>query len=745
MGITLTDRQVLAGATPAAPPTDLSHVMLAVENLNCGGCMRRIERKLSGVDGVAAVRTNLSAKRVAVSVAPGGPGVETLIAELAQEGFRAAELAHHDTTAKNCADRDLLRRLAVAGFATANIMLLSVSVWAGIASDMGPETKTLFHWLSALIAVPAVAYAGQPFFSSALSALSVRRLNMDVPISLGVLLAAGMSLWQTVRGTDHVFFDASVSLVFFLLIGRYLDQSLRSRASGAAENLLGLKAGFATVLGADGAGERLPARMIEPGMRVLVAAGERIAVDGRIVSGTSDIDEQLMTGETVPRTVSVGDNVYAGTIALTAPIEVVATKADDDTLLSEIARLMAAAEQSRSRYVRLADRAARIYAPLVHILGMVTFLGWMALGSGVETALLAAIAVLIITCPCALALAVPAVQVAATSRLFSHGVIVTAADGLERMAEVDTLVLDKTGTLTRGEPTLTNGADIADVDLAAAAALAVNSRHPYSLAVVRAAGARGLVFSPAAGVAETPGAGLSRDAGSGTGERLGSAEWCGVDASRDTIVAGAAADDGASTLWYRAAPDAPAIAFRFEDGLRADAAKAVAAARAGGLEVLLLSGDRTRTVASAAAAAGIAEWKARLKPDDKIAELARLKAAGRRVLMVGDGLNDAPALAAAHASLAMAEAAAISQIAADGVVQGQLLAPVIDTLAMARRARRMSLANFAIAITYNVIFVPVAMAGLVTPLIAAIAMSASSIAVTANALRLRTVTLRLEQ
>ena len=750
MGITLTDRAIAAEATPVAPPRQITHVMLAVENLNCGGCMRRIERKLSAVEGIASVRTNLSAKRVAIGVAEDGPGIETLVAELAAEGFRAAELAGVPARASDATDRDLLRRLAVAGFATANIMLLSVSVWAGIASDMGSETKGLFHWLSALIALPAVAYAGQPFFRSAISALKVRRLNMDVPISLGVLLATAMSLWQTVRGTDQVFFDASISLVFFLLIGRYLDHSLRSRASGAAENLLGLKSGFATVLGSDGASERLPARMIEPGMRVLVTAGERIAVDGRIAAGTSDIDEQIMTGETVPRTVSVGDTVYAGTIALTAPIEVVATKADDDTLIAEIARLMAAAEQSRSLYVRLADRAAALYAPLVHILGLGTFLGWMALGSAVEPALMAAIAVLIITCPCALALAVPAVQVAAISRLFGRGVIVTAADGLERMAEIDTLVFDKTGTLTRGEPVLRNGGEIADDELARAASLAVNSRHPYSLAIVRAAGARGLSFSPAQGVVETPGAGLSRavesDSGPGSSdERLGSADWCGVELRRDGDVTGTSADDGATTLWYRAGPEAAAIAFRFDDALREDAAATVAAARAGGLDVVLLSGDRAPTVAKAAEQAGITEWKAGLKPQDKIAELARLKAAGRHVLMVGDGLNDAPALAAAHASLAMANAAAVSQIAADGVVQGQMLAPIIDTLAMARRARTMSLANFAIAIAYNVVFVPIAMVGLVTPLIAAIAMSASSIAVTANALRLRTMELRLEK
>jgi Cu2+-exporting ATPase len=619
----------------------------------------------------------------------------------------------------------------VAGFAAANLMLLSVSVWSGASGDLPASAQSLFHWLSALIALPAVAYAGQPFFRSAAQALGNRRLNMDVPISLGVLLATAMSLYQTMRGSEQVYFDAAVTLLFFLLVGRFLDQRMRVRAAGAAANLLGLRGTSATIVAPDGSTARVSARALLPGMRVLTATGERLAADGRIVEGAGEVDESLITGETLPRAVTPGSQVYAGTINLSGPIVTEATATDQSTLLTEIARLMATAEQARGRYVRLADRAAQIYAPAVHILGVVTFLGWLATGHGWETALTAAVAVLIITCPCALALAVPAVQVAATSRLFGRGVLVKAADGLERLAEVDTVVLDKTGTLTLGEPALREPHAVANATLARAASLAAASRHPYARAVVRAATAAGLPIRSADNVREVSGHGMERVGSEGT-ERLGSATWCGADATADNT----------APVWYRDS-DGTTTAFHFEDGLRPDAAEVIRQLQAAGLTTELLSGDRAAAVEAAAAGAGIADWRAGQLPADKIARLEALKAQGRRVLMIGDGLNDAPALAAAHASISPASAADISQTAADAVVQGERLGPVLETLAVARASHRMALQNFAIALGYNCVFVPLAVAGYVTPLIAAIAMSASSIAVTANAVRLKSKPLRL--
>ncbi len=701
-------------------------VTLVVEGMHCGNCIRKVERTLQALPGVTAARVNLSNGRAHVTTSPSGIDVESLVDAVRGAGFKAYELVDDTTPEHGAHDAEYLRRLGVAGFAASNIMLMSVAVWAGIVSDMDASLKTLFHWLSALVALPAVAYAGQPFFRSAVRALKARQLNMDVPISLGVLLATGMSLFQTMRGSDQVYFDAAVTLLFFLLVGRYLGTAMRARATGAAQNLLGLRATAATIVNADGTTQRLPTRDVVPGMRILVAAGERVPVDARVIGGSADIDESLITGESRPRHVQPGDLVYSGTVSIGGTLTTEATAREENTLLADISRLMATAEQARGRYVRLADRAARLYAPAVHLLGAGTFAGWMLVGYGWEPALTAAVAVLIITCPCALALAVPAVQVVASGRLFRGGVILKAADGLERMAEIDTIVFDKTGTLTLGEPRLVNSADIDDHTLGRAAGLAIASRHPYARAVVGAAKARGVAVASASDVTEVAGAGL-RHVGIAGEARLGSARFCEVEVGED--------EGAASTLWLRE-PDGWTIAFRFADPLRSDAREVVKRLTDAGLHVEILSGDGRAAVEAAARDAGIVDWRAEQQPADKIARLDALKAEGRKVLMVGDGLNDAPALAAGHASLSPSSAADISQTAADAVFQGEKLTPIIEILRVAHGARRRAVENFAIAIGYNFIFVPLAVIGLATPLIAAIAMSASSIAVTANALRL---------
>jgi P-type Cu2+ transporter len=696
-------------------------IVLSVENMRCGGCMSSIERTLRALPGVNHVRANLTAKRVSVAIEAGRLSTDAIVEALAQAGYTAAPL-RDDTVSPDAAYLDdLLRRLAVAGFGSANIMLLSVAVWAGIASDMDKSLQTLFHWLSALIALPVIAYSGMPFFGSALTALSARRLNMDVPISLGILLATAMSVFQTLRGTEQVYFDAAVMLTFFLLIGRFLDERMRTTARGAAQNLMAFKALTASVIGRDGTLSRMDGRLVEAGMRILVPRGERIPVDAEIDRGCADIDESLITGEMAPRAVGPGDVVHAGTLNLSASIEVVARSSSDTSLLAEIARLMEAAEQNRGLYRRLADRAAQTYAPVVHLLGVSTFAGWMIAGAPWEQALTYAIAVLIITCPCALALAVPAVQVAATSRLFDSGIIIKAPDALERLAMVDTIVLDKTGTLTTGTMRLINGTGASDEVLAKAAGLAANSRHPYARAIVEEAKRRGIGLRPADGVEEIAGAGLRRHGARGV-MQLGSSTWVGgVDAPG---------------LWFRD-EDGSTTAFSFTDSLRPDAQETLERLRRSGYGLEILSGDRRDAVGKVAGELGVSTWKGEVKPDEKLFHIEALRGQGREVLMVGDGLNDAPALAAGRASLSPASATDIAQTAADGVMQGERLSPVAETLAVARAAQALALQNFAISIAYNIVCVPLAVAGYVTPLIAALAMSASSIAVTANAVRLR--------
>lgn len=696
-------------------------VSLAVENMHCGGCMRTVEGALSALPGVSNARANLSAKRVGVRYDPLRCGVDDLVGALSGAGFKASPMQSGGEKEAGTSDRDYLRCVAVAGFAAANIMLLSVSVWSGAGGDMDAATQDFFHRLSALIALPAVAYAGRPFFRSAFDALKARRLNMDVPISLAVILATGMSFFQMLKGSDQVYFDAAVTLLFFLLVGRWLDQRLRTRAQGEAQNLLSLQSGLATAISADGSHRRVPAHMLEPGERILVAIGERVPADGIVLSGNGEVDQGLITGESAPAAISKGDAVYAGTLNLSTPFTLSVTAAADMTLLSEISRLMANAEQGRAAYRRLADRAAQIYAPAVHILGAATFAGWLILGAGWETALTHAIAVLIVTCPCALALAVPAVQIAAASRLFRKGIILKTADALERLAEADWVVFDKTGTLTLGRPMLLNADEIPDDILAAASALGAASTHPYSKAVVEAAKNRLGTVRIAGDVTEMPGEGLARKTAEGE-ERLGSPGWCG------------AREDMSASLWYRA-PTGESVGFQFSEALRPDASETVQQLKGLGLGVSLLSGDREGAVKAMAEETGIGDWKGKVNPADKIADLKR-RSREHKVLMVGDGLNDAPALAAAHISISPASAADITQRAADFVFQGEKLASVVEAIKVASRAHSLALQNFAIALTYNAVFVPLAMAGYVTPLLAAIAMSTSSILVTVNAVRL---------
>src|SRR5262245_15754754 len=325
-------------------PPALATTTLAVANMQCGGCMRKIETTLAAIPGVVSARANLSAKRVSASHSPGTLQAAALIDALDRAGFVAAELAPTCINRRDTADQDYLRRIGVAGFAAANIMLLSVSVWSSGGSEMPPAVRSLFHWLSALIALPAIAYAGVPFHRSAAQALARRRVNMDVPISLGVTLATAMSLYQSLRGTEQVYFDAATTLLFFLLLGRFLDQRMRAKAAGAAANLLGLAATTATLIQDDGSLARVSAAALAPGMRIHVAAGERVAADGRILQGIGDVDQSLITGESSPCRLAPGAFIYAGSINLSDAMVVEATTGSEDTLLAEIAGLMATAE-----------------------------------------------------------------------------------------------------------------------------------------------------------------------------------------------------------------------------------------------------------------------------------------------------------------------------------------------------------------------------------------------------------------
>jgi Cu2+-exporting ATPase len=471
---------------------------------------------------------------------------------------------------------------------------------------------------------------------------------------------------------------------------------------------------------ADGALEAVAPSDIAPGDLIALAPGERAPVDGEVEEGISELDRAILTGETDPIAVRPGDALQAGVLNLTRTLRLRAKRRATDSTLSDLARLIELGEQKRAQRMRLIDRAAALYVPLVHGLALAVFIGWIAAAGDFRLALTNAIAILIITCPCALGLAAPAVQVVATGRLFLEGVFIKSGDALERLAEIDTVVLDKTGVLTLGKPQLKG--PVEPFLLHMAAQLARASRHPLSRALANAAG----VGPIASHVAEFPGLGLKGEI-EGRTARLGSRVFV---APHQRVPSHTLAE-----LWFQIGDSDP-VPFFFEDVLRKDAAAAIAKLRARGLSVELLSGDRPTPVAAAAHEAGIDQWRASVSPSEKAARLAELAAAGKKALMIGDGLNDAAALAGAFISAAPGAAIDVSQTASDLVFQSQELSPIVDAIDVARASRSRVMENIWFSALYNVIAIPFAAFGFITPLIAAVAMSSSSLLVTLNALRL---------
>ncbi|MFN9833077.1 MAG: heavy metal translocating P-type ATPase [Phenylobacterium sp.] len=701
--------------TPGA--SGLSRLDLLVSGAHCAACISRIEGELADTPGVASARLNLSTGRLAVSLHPDGDP-RRVLRVLERIGYPASPYDPGSVReAQDREGRELAMALAVAGFGAGNAMIFSVPVWAGLfGQELGPATRTFMQWASAGVGAPCAVFAGMVFFRSAWKALRAGRANMDVPISIGVILTLLVSFQETLLMGRDTSFDAAVTLLFLLLIGRWMDHALRRRARSAAADLLALQAPSASILGEDGAERLSPLRLVRPGDRLRVRPGERIPVDGVVETGESEIDYAILTGETTPQAVHPGVACRAGALNLSGLLTLKAEAASEDSTLARIARLVESGAQSRSTYVQLADKAAALYVPVVHTAAALTFLvAWM-LGIPAREAVLRAATVLIVTCPCALGLAVPAVQVAAASRLFRRGVLVKSGAGLERLAEADHVAFDKTGVLTEGRPRLLN-ADPADI--ARAAPLARASSHPLARALAEAAG-EGPV---APGAVEVAGQGIEARTGTGL-MRLGRAAFVGAPLSGNQ-----------TELWFRDA-DGALFRFSFADALRPEAVGLAGALARRGLSASILSGDVEAATLRIAGRMGIPDWRSGLTPQGKVEALEGLKGAGHRVLMVGDGLNDVAALSHAHVAMAPGTALDASQSAADLVYPADHPERIAEAIDTARAARRRAMENFAFAALYNLVAGPAAMMGLVNPFVAALAMSGSSLVVTLNALRL---------
>ncbi len=685
-----------------------ARVTLSVPDLRCAACIQTVERTLNALAGVRAARVNLSLKRVQIDT---GLAPVLLIEALKKAGYAAYAFDAEELGSEaDASGKDLILRLGVAGFAMMNVMLLSVAVWSGAPG----ATRDLFHLISAAIALPATAYAAQPFFRSALHALRAARLNMDVPISLAIVLAAGMSLYEALNGGAHAYFDAALSLTFFLLIGRVLEHRTRAAARSAAKELSALEVRTATRKFANGT-ETVPIAQIAVDDVILVPAGMRVPVDGILLSPRATTDRSFLTGESAPVEHIEGVLLCAGEVNLGAPLDIRTTAVGEDTSLRQIAALVETAEGARNTYTSLADRAARIYAPLVHLLAAAAFLGWWLSTGDVRHALNVAVAVLIITCPCALGLAVPAVTTAAIGRLYEMGFLVKSGTALERLAEIDTVVLDKTGTLTK------RGFDARAFDLNAEEksvlkALAESSAHPLARALDQSLAE--VIPATLTGITEHKGQGVSAQH-CGQLVRLGRSDWIGTTGSGLTFTAGPRILD-------------LAFAERCIDG--ADALPESLDRL--GISAQIISGDTEARTAALANRIGIKSWLSAVSPAQKhgrVGELSRKNS----VCMIGDGVNDTAALASAHASVAPGTALDAARNAADIVLVRDTLSDVPRLFTLSRLAVHLSRQNFAIAALYNLIAVPIALAGFATPLLAALMMSTSSLTVLFNALRIR--------
>lgn len=701
------------GACAAAPAAmELADTstssQLSVPSIRCAACIGAIENHFHRIEGVREARVNATQKRVYIkSELP----EDMLVSALKDIGYDAYPLDQAAlSTDKDPVGRDLILRMGVSGFAMMNVMLLSVAVWSG-ATD---ATRDLFHLISAAIALPAVLFSARPFFVHAMQALRVGRLNMDVPISLAIILATGMSLYEALNSGAHAYFDAALSLTFFLLIGRYLEHRTKSAAHSAAAELAALEVHRADRK-VGKCYENVPVNELSFGDTVLVGSGVRVPADGALLGSEALTDRSFLTGESDPVSHKEKDTLCAGEINLGAPFELKIEAVGADTRLRRIAELVEMAENTRNSYTSLADKAARIYAPVVHILAAASFLGWFFATGDFRHSLNIAIAVLIITCPCALGLAVPAVSTAAISRLYHMGFLVKSGTALERLANVSSVVLDKTGTLTA--PGFTFDVDgLTEKQSAIAKGLAQHSSHPVSNALVRHL--PGIEPTELKGVVEVPGCGI-KGKWQGLGVALGRGSWLGKPGRELTLKIG---DD--------------TIALPFAEKLLPGAEEMVRGLANKGLEPEILSGDNARKTARLAQELGIAHWHSNASPEEKARHVKEFSML-RGTCMVGDGINDTAALAFADVSIAPGNALDATRNAADIVMIGDSLKDVPTLVSVARKSVQLSKENFGIAIVYNIIAVPVAMAGFATPLLAALAMSTSSITVLLNAMRVR--------
>ena len=706
---------------------ELSEVCLLIEGISCAACGWLIEKHLRGLPGVREAHLNLSNHRLQVRWADSQLTLSSLLKTLRKIGYAAhpwqADAAAEQLQREN---RRAMRELGVAGLLWMQVMMATMATWPEFNIDLSPELDKILRWVSLFLTTPIVFYCCAQFFRGALRDLRTRHLTMDVSVSLAIGGAYVAGIWSAITGQGELYFDAVGMFALFLLAGRYLERRARERTAAATAQLVNLLPASCLRLDAQGQSQRILLSELHVGDQVLVPPGALLPADGRIVQGQSSVDESLLTGEYLPLARSAGDAVTAGTLNVEGPLTIEVQALGDATRLSAIVRLLERAQSDKPRLALLADKVAQWFLLIVLLVAAIVGLVWWQIDP--SRAFWIVLALLVATCPCALALATPTALTAATGSLHKLGMLLTRGHVLEGLNQIDTLVLDKTGTLTEGRLTLSAIHPLRELDegtcLALAAALENRSEHPIARAFGQAAQA-------AEQVASHPGLGLQGRVGERL-LRIGQADFvCALSGKAVPQIA------GAHGQWLLLGDEQGPLAWLvLNDRLRDDAPHLIAAAKSKGWQIMLLSGDSSPMVAEVARQLGIMDARGGLTPDAKLDVLKRLHSQGRRVLMLGDGVNDVPVLAAADISVAMGSATDLAKTSADAVLLSNRLTSLVQALHMAQRTRRVIIENLAWASLYNGLVLPFAAIGWITPIWAALGMSVSSLLVVLNALRL---------
>ncbi|MGR5278314.1 heavy metal translocating P-type ATPase [Vibrio rotiferianus] len=694
-----------------------SEVTLSLEGVSCAACAWLIEKQVSGVKGLVSIRVNTTTNRALLAWDKTQVRLSELLSIIHKLGYKAApfeadkqEAAYHHTM------KQYLYRLGIAGLATMQVMMLAVALYLEVFGDLEPEFKNYFRWVSLIFATPVLLYSALPFYLNAWRSIRGRTLGMDVPVSIALIFAYVASLVATVTEQGEVFFESISMFTFFLLVGRFLEMRARRKAAAASGNLLKLIPAIATTLD----GEQIPVKTLKVGDRIRVLPGEHIPADGKVMSGRIHIDESMLTGESVHVVKKAGDAVYAGTLNGDESFELKVTNSKADSMISNIVRLQDEAQHSKPKIAEIADVVARYFVGAILIISAGTWFYWNQ--TKPDDAFWIMLSVLVATCPCALSLATPTALTCATSRMGNFGILLRKGHVFETLCKINHLVVDKTGTLTKGDIEISETKTFATITeaeaLAIAAALEAHANHP----IARAFADFGREDLTVNDVQNVIGSGIQGIWGNKT-VKIGSANF----------VVGEVRDE--SNAVYLSVDDVHVATFYYRDPIRKQSKEFIQRFADAGIKTTLLTGDSLQNAQPVADEMGIDHVIASAKPEDKLAYLKGLDK-DDITLMVGDGINDAPTLAGAHLSVAMGGGTDVAKASADMTLLGDNLEKLLEARLLAIRTRKIIRENLAWSLGYNLLILPLAVAGLVAPYVAVVGMSASSIIVVSNSLRL---------